>query len=131
MASIPCLRAISLFLAVSVATPGIRADAAGQVKTPSQFYGQLFEDVQMQRVFPDSKTFVDAIAKDAPAIIIQRYDEEKQKPGFDLAAFVARNSWSTTWPRAASSYARWAWSRSRASIKVDQKSWLASHRSSG
>jgi alpha,alpha-trehalase len=87
----PCLTAISLFLAVGVATPGIAADAAGQVKTPSQLYGQLFDDVQMQRVFPDSKTFVDAIAKDAPAIIVHRYHEERGKPGFDLAAFVARN----------------------------------------
>ena len=45
----------------------------------------------MQRVFPDSKTFVDAIAKDTPAVIVQRYQEEKQELGFDLAGFVARN----------------------------------------
>ena len=40
---------------------------------------------------PDGKTFVDAIAKDAPAIIVQRYHEERHGAGFDLAAFVARN----------------------------------------
>jgi alpha,alpha-trehalase len=91
VAGSPCLRTISFLLAVGVATHGIASQAAGQIETPSQLYGQLFEDVQMQRVFPDSKTFVDAIAKDAPAIIVQRYNEERGKPGFDLAAFVARN----------------------------------------
>jgi alpha,alpha-trehalase len=85
------MRAISILLAVGVTTHGIAADAAGQVETPSQLYGQLFEDVQMQRVFADSKTFVDAIAKNAPALIVQRYNEERQRPGFDLAAFVTRN----------------------------------------
>ena len=85
------IRAIGTFLAICVATSGLATQAAAQVEIPSQLYGQLFEDVQMQRVFPDSKTFVDAIAKDTPAIIVQRYQEEKQEPGFDLAGFVARN----------------------------------------
>jgi alpha,alpha-trehalase len=85
------IRTISFLLAVGIATHGVAAHAAEQAETPSQLYGQLFEDVQMQRVFPDSKTFVDAIAKDAPAIIVQRYNEARQEPGFDLAAFVTRN----------------------------------------
>jgi alpha,alpha-trehalase len=83
--------AIGMFLAVCVATHGIAPQAGGQAETPSQLYGQLFEDMQTQRVFPDSKTFVDAIAKDPPATIVQRYQEEKRQPGFDLAAFVAKN----------------------------------------
>jgi alpha,alpha-trehalase len=85
------IKAIGMFLAVCVAALGLTTQAVAQVESPSQLYGQLFKDVQMQRVFPDSKTFVDAIAKDAPAIIVQRYQEEKQEPGFDLAAFVAQN----------------------------------------
>ena len=75
-------KVIGLIIALCIATP-----AVAEVDTPSQLYGQLFLDVQMQRVFPDSKTFVDAIAKDTPAIIVQRYQEEKQEPGFDLASF--------------------------------------------
>jgi alpha,alpha-trehalase len=85
------LRTIGTFLAVCVATHGIATQAAGQAETPSQLYGQLFEDVQIQRVFPDGKIFVDAIPKDAPATIVQRYQEENQEPGFDLSAFVAQN----------------------------------------
>ena len=56
-----------------------------------QLYGQLFVDVQLQRVFPDSKTFADAVPNDAPATILQRYGAERVRPGFDLEAFVAQN----------------------------------------
>ena len=31
--------------------------------TPDQLYGQLFADVQMQKIFPDGKTFVDCTPK--------------------------------------------------------------------
>ena len=85
------IKGIGIFLAICVATLGPATRAAAQVESPSQLYGQLFEDVQMRRVFPDSKTFVDAVAKHAAAIIVQRYQEEKQEPGFDLASFVAEN----------------------------------------
>jgi alpha,alpha-trehalase len=80
------IRVIVGLIALVIATA-----AAGQDKTPSQLYGQLFEDVQMQGVFPDGKTFVDAVPRDAPAIVMQRYAAERGTPGFDLAAFVQRN----------------------------------------
>jgi alpha,alpha-trehalase len=85
------IRTISAFLAVYVVAHGIPTQAAGQPETPSQLYGALFEDVQMQRIFPDGKTFVDAVPKDAPATIVQRYQDEKRQLGFDLSAFVAQN----------------------------------------
>jgi alpha,alpha-trehalase len=84
-------KAISMLLAVCLATPGLVTQPVAQVESPSQLYGELFGDVQLQRVFPDSKAFVDAIAKDAPATIVRRYQEEKQEPQFDLAGFVAQN----------------------------------------
>ena len=77
---------IGLIVALVIATA-----AVGQDRTPSQVYGQLFEDVQMQHVFPDGKTFVDAVPRDAPAIVMQRYQVERGTPNFDLAAFVQRN----------------------------------------
>jgi alpha,alpha-trehalase len=44
-----------------------------EVATPLELYGELFRDVQMQRVFCDSKTFVDAVPKDeTPAAITER-----------------------------------------------------------
>ena len=79
-------KVIGLIIALCIATP-----AVAEVDTPSHLFGQLFVDVQMQRVFPDGKTFVDALPNDAPAAIVQRYEEERGKPGFDLSAFVHRN----------------------------------------
>jgi alpha,alpha-trehalase len=77
---------IGLIVALVIATT-----AVAQVETPSQLYGQLFEDVQTEHVFPDGKTFVDAVPRDAPAIVMQHYQQERGKPGFDLPAFVQRN----------------------------------------
>jgi alpha,alpha-trehalase len=58
--------------------------------TPAQLYGDLFIDVQMARVFPDDKTFVDAVPKREPRDIVASYQRERQEPVFELNAFVAR-----------------------------------------
>lgn len=57
---------------------------------PARDLGTLFRDVQLGSVFPDSKTFVDAKPRLAPAVIVQRYALEKGKPGFSLTEFVTR-----------------------------------------
>lgn len=56
----------------------------------------------MARVFPDSKTFVDAVAKRDPSDVVASYRRERQEPGFDLKGFVAREF--TILPPAASDY---------------------------
>lgn len=48
----------------------------------------LFEDVQMQRIFPDGKTFVDCTPKISPQEINNLYLAKKDQPGFDLKSFV-------------------------------------------
>ncbi|QJX46978.1 alpha,alpha-trehalase TreF [Hymenobacter taeanensis] len=58
------------------------------LRTPRQLFPGLFEAVQMQRIFPDNKTFVDAIPRETPAVILQAYNEQRQLPGFDLNRFV-------------------------------------------
>ena len=40
---------------------------------PDKLYGQLFIDVQLKSVFPDSKTFVDCIPKSTPEQIVNKY----------------------------------------------------------
>ncbi len=52
--------------------------------------GPLFAAVELAGVYPDSKTFVDARPRSAPAAIAARYEAERSRPGFDLRAFVAR-----------------------------------------
>jgi alpha,alpha-trehalase len=58
---------------------------------PSRALGQLFHDVQMVRVFPDGKTFVDAQPRNAPDTIVARYEVARATAGFDLRAFVMEN----------------------------------------
>src|SRR5215475_7926279 len=58
---------------------------------PDKIYGKLFIDVQMNRVFPDGKTFVDCIPKRKPAEIVADYEAQKETAGFDLKKFVTDN----------------------------------------
>jgi alpha,alpha-trehalase len=51
----------------------------------------LFGDVQMQRVFPDGKTFVDCLPRFSPKDIYIKYVQQKDQPGFDLKEFVLTN----------------------------------------
>jgi alpha,alpha-trehalase len=48
----------------------------------------LFEDVQMQQVFADGKTFVDCIPKADADTILAAYHKAKDKAEFDLKQFV-------------------------------------------
>ncbi len=57
---------------------------------PARDLGPLFHDVQMARLFADSKTFVDARPLEAPAALATRYLAEKSVAGFDLKTFVTR-----------------------------------------
>ncbi|MFC3093132.1 alpha,alpha-trehalase TreF [Alteromonas sediminis] len=52
------------------------------------FNSTLFHDVQMARVFPDSKTFADASPKSSITHILLAYENEKSKEGFSLNTFV-------------------------------------------
>lgn len=58
------------------------------IQTPDELFGDLFRDVQLGNVFPDAKTFVDCIPKLEPAAVLALYTAEKEKPSFDLRAFV-------------------------------------------
>ncbi|MBK8554364.1 MAG: alpha,alpha-trehalase TreF [Lewinellaceae bacterium] len=50
--------------------------------------GSLFEEVQMQQVFPDGKTFPDCLPKQPVEDIYNFYLQQKDTTGFDLKAFV-------------------------------------------
>ncbi len=52
------------------------------------FDNPLFEAVQLGKVFPDGKTFVDCRPKTDLEKIIGSYSAQKEQPGFDLHAFV-------------------------------------------
>jgi alpha,alpha-trehalase len=48
----------------------------------------LYKEVQLQKVFPDSKYFVDCTPNGDPVSILHTYEKEKGKAGFDLKKFV-------------------------------------------
>jgi len=56
--------------------------------SPDILFSQLFIDVQLSPIFPDSKTFVDCTPKLAPPAILAHYEAQKTAPDFDLSAFV-------------------------------------------
>jgi len=51
----------------------------------------LFHDVQLSGIFADSKTFVDARPRLAPAAIVARYASSHGAAGFSLQTFVEQN----------------------------------------
>jgi alpha,alpha-trehalase len=61
-----------------------------QPATPDKIYGDLFTEVQMKKVFPDEKTFVDCIPKRKPVDIMYDYGIQKG-PGFNLKKFAEEN----------------------------------------
>src|SRR3954451_14036442 len=44
------------------------------MQTPDELYGNLFKDVQLKKIFPDNKTFVDCIPKRKPEEIVADYE---------------------------------------------------------
>jgi alpha,alpha-trehalase len=70
---------------------GCAVDETATRKDLNFYNTSLFHDVQLNAIFPDSKTFVDCIPKkDIKAIVID-YEYAKQNPDFDLRKFVEVN----------------------------------------
>jgi alpha,alpha-trehalase len=65
--------------------------AYSQYFTPRQLFPGLFEVVQLSDTFPDNKTFVDATPKRDPEAIMRDYNDQKDKPDFNLKKFVSNN----------------------------------------
>src|SRR5215218_5738224 len=66
---------------------------AQTVATPDNIYGGLFQDVQLARIFPDNKTFVDCVPKRSPSNILDDYKRIKNNPAikFSLKLFIEEN----------------------------------------
>lgn len=52
--------------------------------------GELFEQVQLRKIFPDGKTFVDCVPTNELSFIHEQYESSKNLSGFDLHSFVHR-----------------------------------------
>ena len=86
------LLALAIAAASGAATPPRPVHPASMISSPvspADLYGALFEAVQTERVFPDSKTFVDMVPRVPPERIMADYAREKPQGREALAAFVA------------------------------------------
>jgi alpha,alpha-trehalase len=83
----------ALILALSPSALGQAqpAAAASTPQPPQALFKNLFIAVQSAQVFPDSKTFADAVPKSAPPEILSRFDAAKPVTREALQAFVAEN----------------------------------------
>jgi alpha,alpha-trehalase len=70
-----------------------RLAAAQMPAPPDKIYGHFFRAVQMARIFPDSKTFVDCIPKKSPAEIVTTYQKIISNPAirFSLKLYTEEN----------------------------------------
>ncbi|TNV22743.1 alpha,alpha-trehalase [Buttiauxella sp. B2] len=62
-----------------------------QPQPPDVLLGPLFTDVQTAKLFPDQKTFADAVPKNDPLMILADYRMQRNQSGFDLRHFVDVN----------------------------------------
>ena len=84
------LAALLVVLLLAPAGPAGALSGAWPVP-PSIEFGELYRAVEMAGLFPDQKTFADAIPREPPAKVMADYDRQKRLPGFDLKTFVDRH----------------------------------------
>ena len=82
--------ACAVMLAVFSFSAAVPAAASGP-PPPQVLFEDLYSDVELQRIFPDSKEFADATAKLSPAEILARYHAQKPNSSEGLKRFVAAN----------------------------------------
>ncbi len=59
---------------------------------PAGVYGtDLFREVQLHALYPDSKTFADCVPRRSIGEILKDYEQQRQQPDFDLHQFVTSN----------------------------------------
>lgn len=64
---------------------------APKKSSPDVLWGELFQDVQLHRIFPDSITFADMMPASTARQVLKLYKKEREDPKFDLHAFVQKN----------------------------------------
>lgn len=85
------VRLIATTLAVLTLASTAQAQGAAKIPTPADTYQELFHQIQTRRIFPDGKTFVDAVPRRAPAKILADYRAHSRLSDAELKRFVTAN----------------------------------------
>jgi alpha,alpha-trehalase len=75
-----------MLLSAALSAPPVRADA--HPKSPQQLFQELFVDVQDSQIFPDGKSFADAVPQSAPELILDAYRVHRPASRASLEQFV-------------------------------------------
>lgn len=81
----------STFFALASFTAHAEDSPVATPSPPDILLGPLFNDVQTAKLFPDQKTFADAVPNSDPLMILADYRMQKNQSGFDLHHFVEVN----------------------------------------
>ena len=79
-----------LFLLLLLAL-SCRQEAPETKPDPEVAYQRFFNQVQMAHLFPDSKTFADAVPRYTREEILERYESQQSQSGFNLKNFISAN----------------------------------------
>lgn len=80
-----------MLLSLTLASAQADDAPAAPPQSPDVLLGPLFNDVQSAKLFPDQKTFADAIPKGDPLMILADYRMQRNQRSFDLRHFVDVN----------------------------------------
>jgi len=83
--------ALTLAMSPAAQAQSQPAKVASSPLPPQILFKNLFVAVQSAQLFPDGKTFADAVPKSAPAEILSRFNAAKPASREALQAFVAEN----------------------------------------
>lgn len=89
--ALPLLFGGASFVLPSPVSYAADAPAKTQPQPPDVTLGPLYSDVQSAKLFPDQKTFADAVPKSDPLVILADYRMQRYQSGFDLHHFVKMN----------------------------------------
>lgn len=78
-------------LLVMMSLPALAETPNALPSPPDQLLGPLYAAVQQAQIFPDQKTFADAVPNADPASIVADWQMQKRQRNFDLKRFVSSN----------------------------------------
>lgn len=85
-------RMLLVFLCLQGSTNGAGAqDARSYPDPPQVLFQDLFTAVQINRIFPDGKEFVDAVPKSSPSDILKLYHQQRPRSRAELTRFVEQH----------------------------------------
>ena len=85
----PFALVLSCLAVLSLCAGAAPALSEADLKTPQQSFQELFAAVQDAQIFADGKTFVDAVPKSAPDLILAEFRAHRPESKEALAQFVA------------------------------------------